>query len=251
MINLSKKILNVFKILNLNEIEIKIYIALLEGNKMGVTQISDAINLSRTNTYNYLERLISLNLISKVTDSSTLKFQAAEPKTIEKLLKNQKENLDKVLVDFKNILPDLNNLQAEKNPTQIRIHEGEEGLKNIVEDILKSQSIKFIFHNDHSEPYFPEILEEFNTSSIAKKKNVKELRSSLNTDKSYNPSKENPNHKVKTAPKEIVLSSDSIITDKRLLLLTYQPKFLAVEITNKSLVDSQNSLFDFMWNNIK
>ena len=104
MINISQKIIEIFKSLDLNEVEIKIYLALLENDKLGITGISESINLSRTNVYNYVERIEELGLISKVPDSATLKYQAVSPDMIIEVLKEKEEDIKSKISQFKNIL---------------------------------------------------------------------------------------------------------------------------------------------------
>ena len=250
MLNISQKTLEIFKTLDLNEVEIKIYLALLENEKLGITGISNSINLSRTNVYNYIEKIEKMGLISKVPDSATLKYEAVSPDKIMEVLKKKENEIKKKISDFQEILPELKNLENEKNPTQVKLYEGKEGLERVIENLLKDESLKMIFHSDIKKAFFPKLLKNFLNYSAEKKQHIQEIRSNINQNTDYNPSKNNSNHLLKIAPKELNLKSDYIITPDRILLVSYQGRFLAVEITNKFMTETQNSIFDMIWDNI-
>jgi len=250
MINISQKVIEIFKTLDLNEVEIKIYLALLENDKLGITGISESINLSRTNVYNYVEKIEEMGLISKVPDSATLKYQAVSPDKILEVLKTKEDDIKGKIAQFKKILPELKNLESEKNPTQVKMYEGEEGLARIIEKLLKDESLKIIFHSDIKKPFFPELLNEFLKYSREKKQNIQEIRSHLNKNNDYKPTEKNPNHSLKVAPKSLNLKSDMIITPNRVLYVSYQGRFLGVEVSNKFMTETQNSIFDMIWDNI-
>ena len=250
MINISQKVIEIFKTLDLNEVEIKIYLALLENDKLGITGISEAINLSRTNVYNYVEKIEDMGLISKVPDTATLKYQSVSPDKIIEVLKQKEEDIQSKISQFKKILPELKNLEVETNPTQVKMYEGEEGLQRIIEKLLKDESLKIIFHSSIKKTFFPESLREFTKQSAEREKHIQEIRSSLNKGTDYNPTKNNPNHLLKIAPESLSLKSDVIITPNRILLVSYQGRFLGVEISNKFMTETHNSIFDMIWENI-
>lgn len=250
MINAFQKISEILQSLDLNEVEIKIYLALLENDKLGITGISEVINLSRTNVYNYVENIENLGLISKVPDSATLKYQAVSPEKILEVLNHKKNNLKSKIKDFEKLLPELKNLESEKNPTQVKMYEGQEGLKRIIQNLIKDENLKIIFHSNIETPFFPDLLQEFLTNSQQKSQKIQEIRSFINKKNQYNPTLNNPNHLLKYAPENSILKSDMILSPNRLLFISYQGKFLGVEISNKYITETQNSLFDIIWENI-
>lgn len=111
--------------------EIKTYLALLELGESLASKIATKINLNRSLIYKILEDLIRKGFVSFVIKENRKYFSAASP---NKLLSILKENETEV----QRILPELLNLKKSKeNAPKVEIFAGKEGMKTMLEDVLK------------------------------------------------------------------------------------------------------------------
>ena len=110
-----------------------VYITLLELGKSQISQIAEKTGMHRRSIYDCLERLEGKGIVSFVIEGKTRYFVAINPKKIMDIIKHKEEKI-------KNILPKLIEIaKSSKNITEATIHKGKEGLKNIMEDIIKDK----------------------------------------------------------------------------------------------------------------
>ncbi len=251
MTNIREVLKDIFQLLKLNETETRIFTNLLQSSQQSIAEIAANASLKRTNAYNYVEQLEKKGLIYKVPQAKTLKYQAANPEKIKVLLEDHKVLAESKIKELEKILPSLKSLESTKDEIQVKFYQGKEGLKLIHKEIIKSKNIKLMVHSDLNKPFFPKIRDQFHKNSREKKSNIMEIRSHANKDANYNPTKHNPNHKVRFLDKDTQIESDQIIYDNKVILFSYQNKFIGVEINNPFIFKTQNQLFDFIWQNIK
>ncbi len=160
--------------LGLQENEAKIYLALLEGGRGTVTQISQSAALNRTTGYDVLERLALYGLASRAGSGTKKKFYAAEPPSrLKQYLENKKKQAEERLARADDSLLDLVGLYKKESKPIIKFFEGREGIKNIYWHTLETKST--IYSVLDLSVYLP-AYEQFGKNYINErvKKNVKE-----------------------------------------------------------------------------
>jgi sugar-specific transcriptional regulator TrmB len=130
------------KKIGLGENEIEIYLALIKTGAQTVKQISEAARINRTTTYRYLESLAEKELIEWIIGKRGQMARATSPDNLNLFLKSRLNGLS----DTKNALPslvsELKKIQpVQKFATQIRYFEGEEGLKQMIWNTLKTKEV--------------------------------------------------------------------------------------------------------------
>jgi sugar-specific transcriptional regulator TrmB len=122
---------NNLKELNLDENQIKIYLACLNLGSSKVHDISKKANLIRTTTYGVLKSLIERGLVSTTKKNNITFYQASSPRQLLNLIDEKREKI-------KDILPELEKLQAQiPKKHYYETFEGKEGLKTIINDLLQ------------------------------------------------------------------------------------------------------------------
>lgn len=141
----------------LGEKEAKVYLSLLSIGSATVSDIAKRADIIRTTVYDVLDRLINRGIVSQVIREGVKYFEAADPDEILKILDEKRSK-------FKEALPELQSLQRStvEKPV-IETYERKEGLKNILEDMLKEgedicgfSSMKLL---ELLEYYFPSFIE--------------------------------------------------------------------------------------------
>ena len=153
---------NTLEKFGLTKNEAIIYLASIELGSAKVNEISKKAKIIRESTYGILKSLIEKGLISYVIKSGIKYFEAAEPKKLKSILKEKEQLID-------NILPELEILKKSQVPKpNIKIFEGKEGIKTIMEELLTSkEEILSIASNKNLKQLFEFYFPNFVTTSSA------------------------------------------------------------------------------------
>src|SRR3989344_3856980 len=137
----------------LAEKEAKIYIANLELGNSLAGEIALKSNLPRTLVYDILERLIDLGLASYAIKNNKKYFHASNPEELSRILKKKQQKSDGV-----------------KRP-KVEIYEGKEGMKTVMDDILKYNIKEFLAYGSSRSSYeiIPAFIEDWHKQRIKKK----------------------------------------------------------------------------------
>jgi sugar-specific transcriptional regulator TrmB len=224
----------------LNDKEIKVYLATLELGQSKVNEISKKANILRETTYFVLNSLIERGLVSYVIKSGVKYFEAAAP---SKLLSTLKEKEEKI----KQAMPELEELQkfrAEK-PT-VELYEGKEGLKTILDDIIKTKKPMWAYANykifellQYSFPRFVKRRVENKIKVRIIQEKVKPLIRSAEVNK-------NEYREIRFSPTTFK-SNVFIYGDKVAMINVTKEQPMGVIIKNKSIADTQRQVFEMLW----
>lgn len=114
----------------LNETEAKIYIAALELGQASVGRLAQKSDIKRTTVYLSLENLMQKGLMSATNKKGRRYFYAEDPRNLERIMEERKNRITKLipeLLAFTNLV--------DKKPA-FRYFEGEDGIKEVLEDAL-------------------------------------------------------------------------------------------------------------------
>jgi len=119
--------------LGLTRNEAVVYLTLLEGGRCHIGQISEKTKMHRRTIYDCLERLQDKGLVNFIVEGKTRFFNAVNPQKLKEIATEKETKIEE-------ILPKL--MEMAKRPkarTEATVHSGKEGLKNIMEDILRTK----------------------------------------------------------------------------------------------------------------
>ena len=122
----------------LSEKEAKAYLACLELGDSSATEISLKSDLPRTLVYDLLERLIDLGLVKYSIQDNKKYFHSADPKELVRILKEKEKAVSEVLP----YLESLKKIGGKPRP-KVEIYEGKEGMKTVMNEILRSGTKDF------------------------------------------------------------------------------------------------------------
>jgi len=183
------------KLLGLNEIDVNVYLALLEGGESLASEIAKKSEVPRASIYDILERLQKEGLVSFIIKGHKKYFSASEPKTIV-------ENLDNTRNKINQILPDLEKIRQKPKFEEIKseVYDGSKGLQTILNMILWEKEAFVLGASRKSSEVLPYFLPQWMKQRIKKKikvniiyndtleirKSVKENSEYLGIDKGWN-----------------------------------------------------------------
>jgi len=175
------------RLLGLNDVDIKVYLTLLELGESLASQIANKAGIPRASIYDVLERLEQEGLVSHIVKDFKKYFSGAEPKTIIENLEYQKKRI-------KDILPELEKIKtkplAEKTKTEV--YEGDKGIQTIMNLVLDEKELFVMGASRKSGQIMPFFLEKWHKERIKRKIKVKiiyndteEIRKSLKKSKEF------------------------------------------------------------------
>src|SRR3989344_8767765 len=126
--------------IGLTENEIKIYLDLLTSGSSTAYEIGKRAGIYRVHVYDKLEQLMDKGLVTHIYRGSKKYFQATDPTKIKQYLEDKKRELESQEEAVISILPELEAMaNLPKEDTFVEVFKGNEGLKYLLKDILKTE----------------------------------------------------------------------------------------------------------------
>ena len=230
----------------LNENEAKIYLACLELGTTTVLKISRQTEIKRATVYLILDSLCQKGLIKKVPKKSTTLYAAEDP---QKIAYKMEENLR----DFNDLLPVFKAKLKRTDKPKITYYEGKQAIWDLqINEIFPSESIYFSSTSvKEITKVFPDTFKVWKEKFLPTKdiKKIIELVGTEKEDLEYARSETTKEH-TRVMPGSKQFSTDMIVADNRLYLISYKNLF-CICIEAQDIVDSYKNLVKFAWRNAK
>ena len=114
----------------LSEKEAQIYLALLELEVAGASEIAKKSGVNRSSVYVVIESLKKQGLVSESADKTTQKFVAASPELLLQKAKDTTKKQIEIKEKIATLVPELKALHKEtKHKPKVMVYEGKEALK--------------------------------------------------------------------------------------------------------------------------
>lgn len=232
---------NSLKSIGFTSREIQIYLATLELGSSTVTPISIKAGFKRPYCYDILEDLKKRGFVNYIEKNGRRHYFAEDPKKIEtELIDN--------LSGFQAVLPEIRSIfNTNESKPKIRYYEGKEGVISIYEENTKAKEILAIGSPNHLYEYLPKYFENHAKEAIKSKQIIKELITEDGSSAEYIKEFNKENQEVRLLPKGITFSTDLMIFDNKLALISFGSELHGVVIESSSIVDLQKTLFEIIW----
>jgi DNA-binding MarR family transcriptional regulator len=135
------EVMNIEKLkeIGLNEKESKVYLELLQAGDSLVSEISEKTKINRSLLYTILSDLTTKGIVTYIIKNNVRYYRGAEPNKILSMLKEKE-------IIFESLIPELTILYKPRNKKPIiEILEGKEGIKTILNDLLRVKQEWFAF----------------------------------------------------------------------------------------------------------
>jgi HTH-type transcriptional regulator, sugar sensing transcriptional regulator len=225
----------ILKSLGLSDKEIKIYLASLQVGSSLVQNIANFAGLNRTSAYDLLKSLEQKGFVSYSIQSGKRFYQATKPIKIIDMLKEREELVKK-------ILPELNSISETVGvKPKIEVYTGKEGIKSILEGILKeAKSFSAISSKDQLSKLFEFYFPNFVERRKKKKIKVRLIGDSQPLDKTA--SFKLIKNKIKTA---------TWLYNGKIVMISLEEKEpIGILIDEKNFYETQKMMFDLLWDNL-
>lgn len=225
------------------------YLQITKHGEITASEIGKLTNESRTHTYDTLNKLLEKSLISYVIKNNVKYFQAVNPNKLLDYLKEKKEKIIMEEKEISKIIPEIEKLKGKhsKEDTKIEVYVGKEGIKTIMNDILR-EGKNFITWGATSKvnEYLPDF---FIKKYLNERKRKKIKGKQLFTD--FYGVLKSPLSDNRKLPKEFTSPTTTGIYGNKVSIWFWLeiPKVILIE--NKALADSYRKHFELMWKQAK
>ena len=124
----------------LTESQAKGYLALVEHGALTPTQLANATDETRSNSYAIADKLVTLGLATKKDDSKKAIYSASHPSALETLAEKRRKLLVRNEQEVKHgISPLIDLFYASTETPGTRVLQGIDGIKEVYKDVIKAQ----------------------------------------------------------------------------------------------------------------
>ena len=223
--------------------EVSIYLANLMLGSAKANDISKKSNLLRTTTYEILKELTQKGLISCFIKSGVKYFEATDPNKLINILEEKKDKI-------KLILPELKKLQKSiKEKPEVILFEGKLGLKTILDDIISSSPKEILQLNSAEifnvlQYYFPNWIKR----RVKNKIYTRILQQNTKVIEPYKKRNKEEFRDLRFLPSDFKINTANFIYNNKIAILTMKKEeIIGVIIHNKEIIETQKSLFEYLW----
>lgn len=225
---------------------------LFQNKESKASIIAKKLKRPRGAVYKSLEELITLNLVARTDKANMVSiFRAEHPGKIEKFFEKQENNIRKNKSAYLSILPDMiSDFNLSSNKPGIKFLEGNDGIKKVINDTLKSKTTVYTFIDAESLKD-DKILQEINKEYI-KKREKRKLNKKIIAPKSSQNFFSNlniNNTKIKfLKDNSIPFKSGLQIYDNKVSFQTINNKNkIALIIEDENIFKMHKLLFEYIW----
>lgn len=248
-----KKINEILKDLGIEEKEIEIYLAALEGSPCSVIDLAKRTNMKRTSVYNFLNGMIRKGIILPTAVGSKFLYSAALPEDLVHLLDKKKERLMEILPELSMMF-----IKSGSKKPKIKFYEGVEGIKKVYHDTLTASLGSEQLYYSSLESVYSGLSESFwkdwYTKRVARKIFAKGIMpSDSETEKRYSKkiNKEQMRDVILVPQHDLPIENEMIIYENKIALVSFGEDKMGVIIESRQIAGLQRAIFNLLWKALK
>lgn len=250
MFSYNKYMQDIFIRFGLTEKESAAFLELVRLGACPVSRWATYAGINRSSMYVLLDRLKAQGLVTSTTHHGVTYVQSVPMAEVSALLFDKQQSLERTHELFLARLPELQKLEKNHGLTpKVSFYEGTHRVEEMYEHVMKEKSFNAYFHPARIQEMMPEY---FHTIPQTLKKHggsAKELLIACKEADQYKKLYASDTHHIRILPKQMMFSSDTIITDQKIFLVGYsENSVVATEIWNEALARTQSAIFDTVWN---
>ncbi|MBI4427317.1 MAG: hypothetical protein HY569_02450 [Candidatus Magasanikbacteria bacterium] len=234
----------------LNDRETGVYLALLELGVANGHEVAEKSGMIRTTTYSLLEELKRKGLVTEVEKGKIKHYSIENPQKII----TEMEERNKLIKETRGELLSL--YQAAEHRPIVRFYKGLEAIKKLHDDILKERGLKQ-YDILTAEADWLNLDKEFFSSFLQRRADrgihTRLILDSKSKGLEHQEKNKQLNREVRFLPPEYqdAYTSEVYIMPRKVIFIAEKKELLAVEIESMDIVEAQQFLFNFLWNNTK
>jgi sugar-specific transcriptional regulator TrmB len=238
--------------LGLSDAESKIYYKLLEMGQCSVTELAHSLNMNRVTAHFNIKSLIDKGLITHLKQGRSRELHAQPPEALQYLIEKRENDARKIREEFTAIMPLMNKARPSKDmgagKFDVRFFQGENGVRAIYREVLKSIEIRSYVYNTGLEQVFPENGPLFTEALNQKSLKMWEIMEDSSQSRAYVKDMNPERYFYKFFPSEWDAQVfDYMIFDGKIAMISGKDELNGVIISNENLFHNAKSLFEILW----
>ncbi len=227
----------------LSEKEAKVYLACLKTGKATANRIAELSDLARSTTYDLLDKLKSLGLISTCIIDNKTRFIANDPEVLITSLNERKTDIKKVMPSLKKVC------QKVGDRPSAEVFQGKIALLKIFDEILdNAKDLKVIGSQANALEKIGYHPEKFKLKRITNKIKIKQV---LETSKESKKIKKDKFTQVKFLDSLNNSREGIFIFNDYVYHIIFQYEISAIRIKSKDHAKAMEIMFDELWEKAK
>lgn len=240
------------KKIGLSDKEAKLYLTSLSRGPETAPNLAKLSAIVRPTAYVIIDALIKKGLMSSYDQDKKTYFTAESPEHLLSLLRLQKKELDESEREIIKLIPELtalSNIKGEK--PKVRVFEGKEGLKTVIESILKSK-VKTISGITPVDSLFGLFPRKEHGEYMASPRVQKKIKARLIYTSSEGPiyrekDPANLRDSLYINEKEFPFKGGVDIYGNNVAFYSYRGNIMGVIIENEDIAQTMQTVFDMIW----
>ncbi|MFH0970541.1 MAG: helix-turn-helix domain-containing protein [Candidatus Diapherotrites archaeon] len=230
----------------LSQKEASIYAACISLGEATANEIAQKSQVPRTLTYDILERLMEMGLISHQLQNGVKSFAAADPDELLHILKEKETAIRKAMPELKAIQK-----QTGSRRPKISLYVGKDGMKTVMNNILRSNTKEFLAYGSSRSSYelIPAFMERWHQERIEKgvlmRAIYNDTKQSRQRIQKYQKSLRLSEYRV--SPITLESPTATLIYGENVILQSWTPEPFAVLIQSKEMAENQREYFNQLW----
>jgi len=227
--------------LGLNDLEAKVYLAILALGEDTVLHISKEAGIKRPTCYVTLDNLLQKGLVSKIERKSTTLYAALEPKL---LLNTYKEKI----ANFADMLPFFESKMSKAKRPRIRVFEGKKELDTIYTDYFTHERSSFLYFFGTNAKRITTIWPDFFEVWLKRRSQFKESKEIISNDEISIQYIKNSTEKyqIRLMPKDLEVFSDVVVSENAVFVVSLD-NMIGVLIESEDLAKTFQNFFLLAW----
>ncbi len=235
------------KAIGLKKNESEVYLYILQNGLSTPPQIAKGTGILRTNCYNILQTLKEKDVVEEQKKGSRRVYIVRDPESLKLSLERKIEAVDR-------ILPNLRSLYiTQKNKPIIRFYDGFEEVKKIYTTLTKAESVYSLGSTEKLRALDPKFFAQFVEKLEKNKVIFKDILTASSKQYSVKTIKEIRNnlHQIKFIPEKYTdTSTDILIWENNIALISLDEPIFGTVITNKNLAHTFKVILSIIWDSL-
>jgi len=244
---------NVLQNIGLNEKEIEVYLVNLELGSQPASVLARRVKIPRNTTRFILDKLVEKGVIKKTKRANTQLYTPEEPKNLINLLESQRveanQKIDDKITQLNSVMAELESrYRPESTKPKVTFYEGDDGLKKVYEDSLKSsEDIRSFASFDSMHGVLPDYFKTYYERRVKKKLKIRSIHpdSEIAKQKTKNDKKELRESRL-IPQKEYDFSPEIQIYDDKINITSMKER-LAIIIESHEIYQAMITIFELAW----
>jgi sugar-specific transcriptional regulator TrmB len=240
------------KKLGLSDKEAKLYLTSLTRGPETAPTLAKLSEIVRPTAYVIIDGLVQKGLMSSTVKGKKTFYTAESPEHLLSLIRLQKKEIEEKEREIFKLIPQLEliaNIKGEK--PKVRVFEGKEGLKAVIESILKSKT-KLIYSFMPADQLFELFPAEEHRELMASPRIKKRIKGKLlYTSKRGQIYKAKDPQNLREATfideKNFPFNCGIDIYDNNIAFYTYKGVIMGVVIENEDIANTMKTVFNMLW----